>query len=186
MSIQQPVRVKVLLDVHHYLPSSVMKTKGHFRVFNLLKGDDGATQFLRFASHNRKNQPFQLVWTAHHEFCVRNILAENDWSAIQIDNYVKACRALALATGGTLETIDYVKQSRTDSALKRELQSMGGTHRTPDLEDAAIVKMATDLRCDLIVTNDAGIRAAHVKTLVWPMETFINALSAVKRVAVAA
>jgi predicted nucleic acid-binding protein len=132
------------------------------------------------------NQPYRLVWTDHHAFCVRNILAENDWSASQIEFFVTACKSLAEHSGGSYEAVDYKMQARTDRSLRFELESMCGTLGTPDTEDAAIVKMATDFRCDLIVTNDQGLLAARVNTFVWKIEKLSDFIKAAARPAQAA
>jgi hypothetical protein len=195
------VKIKVLLDVHHFLPKSLVKLRGRFdrnaqfsklnpaeyhKAFAHIQATDHAGGFLRFAAQFGTRQPFQLVFTAHHEFCVRNILAENDWSAAQIDFFVKACKALAVHTGGGFENIDYMKAQKTNPDLKFELAAMGGTHRTPDLEDASIVKMAVDLKCDVIVSNDSGVLAARVDTSLRSIEAFTTEINQAMRSRIAA
>jgi hypothetical protein len=181
------ISIKVLLDVHHYLPKAAV-AKRRFVAFHRLDALHGERdeaelfrlEWLRLADSLGTKQPFQLVWTAHHEFCVRNVLAEADWSAREIDLYVKACRALAIKTGGEISKIDYRKESKTNAQLEYELSKMGGTFGTPCNEDAAILKMALDLRCDILVTNDGGLLKvknnvkAKTKTHVWTIEDYMD------------
>jgi hypothetical protein len=195
------INIKVMLDVHHFTPTTLVALRGRFdrqgrfsklnpneahKAFAHLESNDASSGFLRFVAQLGAKQPYRLVWTDHHAFCVRDILAENDWSASQIEFFVMACKSLAEHSGGSYEAVDYVKQAKSDRSLRFELESMGGTHRTPDIEDAAIVKMATDFRCDLIVSNDKGILAARVSTFVWKIEKLSDFIKAAARPAQAA
>jgi hypothetical protein len=168
--------ITVLLDTHHWVPAALQTRATKFVSFTRLASSHTA-DFLSFVQQFGTKQPFRLLWTTHHEFGVRTVLTRAGWTDENINQYIDACVDLAIRSGGRIADVDYVKQAKTNQELRSELSHMGGLYGTPDLEDAAIIKMALDFRCDLIVSNDNEVRNVKAKVLVWSIQMMTNAVN---------
>jgi rRNA-processing protein FCF1 len=99
------------------------------------------------------------------------------WEESKIDAYIKACEALAERSGGSVESVDYLEQAKSDDAMRAELYQLGKAFLTTN-EDTAILKMALDLKCDLVVSNDREVlRARAAKVLKWSIKDMATAMA---------
>jgi hypothetical protein len=160
-------KVDVLLDVHHFMTQDQRLAKRAIRFEDLKHSKtDARTRVLRYLASNP--HMFRLVFTEHHAYNVRRALIEDHgWPKSEVEKHIANCERFIASTGGEFSPL-----SKT-SFDQLELAKMGGTNRTPDTEDATIVKLAQVLHSDLIVSNDDGVMRASTPGIIKvSMETF--------------
>lgn len=154
-------KVDVFLDVHHFMTPQQRQAKRAIR-FQDLAQNDALSRVLTYFSSDKYKYMFRLVFTEHHAFNIRRALIEDHgWSKEEAERHVANCRSLVTNTGG-----DSKSPLTKGSFNQLELARMGGTHLTPDSEDATIVKMAQVLRSDVLVTNDEKLLLATTPGLI--------------------
>jgi hypothetical protein len=153
-------KVDVLLDVHHFMTQDQRFAKRAIRFEDLKHSKtDARTRVLRYLASNP--HMFRLVFTEHHVFNIRRALIEDHgWPKSEVEKHIANCKRFIASTGSEFSPL-----TKT-SFDQLELAKMGGTHRTPDSEDATIVKLAQVLHSDLIVSNDDGVMRASTPGII--------------------
>lgn len=173
LSTQRPMvqKVDVLLDVHHFMTQKQRQSRRaiRFEDHDISKAD-ARTRVMHYLA--TKPHMFRLVFTEHHVFNIRRALIEDHgWPPSEVEKHIANCKQLAKSTGGEFSPLTKTSFSHL------ELAKMGGTHRTPDTEDATIVKLAQVLHSDLIVSNDDGVMRANTPgTIKVSIEAFYRSI----------
>lgn len=160
-------KVDVLLDVHHFMTKEQRLSRRAIRFEDLAYDKtDARARVLRYLATNPHF--FRISISKHHVFNIRRALIEDHgWTESEVKKHLANCSRLVERSGGEFSLLSKTSFSHL------ELAKMGGTHRTPDTEDATIVKMAEILRSDLIVSNDDGVLRAETPGIIkTSMEAF--------------